>query len=117
MGGTAGPGRCGRSYRGRTATVRRAAGPQLLIGLGLGIVLTAATSLATAEVGYADMGTALFNTVATAATAAYPRDRGTDVTSATVHGFGVGLLVATGIMLPAALVATVLLRPRGTHGA
>ncbi|WP_329077304.1 hypothetical protein [Streptomyces niveus] len=112
MGGTAGPGRCGRSYRGRTATVRRAAGPQLLIGLGLGIVLTAATSLATAEVG-----TALFNTVATTATAAYPRDRGTDVTSATVHGFGVGLLVATGIMLLAALVATVLLRPRGTHGA
>lgn len=63
------------------------------------------------------MGTALFNTVATTATAAYPRDRGTDVTSATVHGFGVGLLVATGIMLLAALVATVLLRPRGTHGA
>ncbi|MFF5086718.1 hypothetical protein [Streptomyces niveus] len=82
---------------------------QPLIGLGLGIVLTAATSLATAEVGYA--GTA---------TAAYLRDQGTgsgSVTSATVHGFGVGLLVATGIMLLAALVATVLLRPRGTRGA
>ncbi|MGW1017613.1 MFS transporter [Streptomyces niveus] len=110
---------------------------QLLIGLGLGIVLTAATSLATAEVGHADMGTAsaafnagqqvggavgtaLFNTVATTATAAYLRDRGPgsgSVTSATVHGFGVGLLVATGIMLLAALVATVLLRPRGTRGA
>ncbi|EST26332.1 hypothetical protein [Streptomyces niveus] len=80
---------------------------QPLIGLGLGIVLTAATSLATAEVGYADTGTA---------TAAYLRDQGTgsgSVTSATVHGFGVGLLVATGIMLLAALVATVLLRPRG----
>lgn len=109
---------------------------QLLIGLGLGVVLTAATSLATAEVGYADMGTAsaafnagqqvggavgtaLFNTVATTATAAYLRTHGSgsgSVTSATVHGFGVGLLVATGIMLFAALVATVLLRPRAPHG-
>ncbi|MFD6987955.1 MFS transporter [Streptomyces sp. NPDC059943] len=109
---------------------------QLLIGLGLGIVLTAATSLATAEVGYADMGTAsaafnagqqvggavgtaLFNTVATTATAAYLRTHGSgsgSVTAGTVHGFGVGLLVAMGIMLVAALVAAVLLRPR-TGGA
>lgn len=111
---------------------------QLLIGLGLGVVLTAATSLATAGVDYTDMGTAsaafnagqqvggavgtaLFNTVATTATAAYLRTHGANsgsgsVTAGTVHGFGVGLLVATGIMLCAALVATVLLRPRGTHG-
>ncbi|MFC8831052.1 MFS transporter [Streptomyces sp. NPDC057137] len=107
---------------------------QLLIGLGLGVVLTAATSLATAEVSYADMGTAsaafnagqqvggavgtaLFNTVATTATAAYLRTHGSGpdaVTAGTVDGFGVGLLVAMGIMLLAAVVATVLLRPRRT---
>ncbi|MEV0780996.1 hypothetical protein [Streptomyces sp. NPDC050428] len=63
------------------------------------------------------VGTALFNTVATAATAEYLRNHGS-VTASTVHVFGAGLLVATGIMLFAALVATVLLRPRGgTHGA
>ncbi|WTK83146.1 MFS transporter [Streptomyces sp. NBC_01511] len=109
---------------------------QLLIGLGLGVVLTAATSLATAEVGYADMGTAsaafnagqqvggavgtaLFNTVATTATAAYLRthDAGSgSVTAGTVHGFGVGLLVAMGVMLFAALVAAVLPRPRTAAG-
>ncbi|WP_329382716.1 MFS transporter [Streptomyces sp. NBC_01716] len=107
---------------------------QLLIGLGLGVVLTAATSLATAEVSYEDMGTAsaafnagqqvggavgtaLFNTVATTATAAYLRthEAGSDAELAgTVDGFGVGLLVAMGIMLLAAVVATVLLRPRRT---
>ncbi|MFI6581231.1 MFS transporter [Embleya sp. NPDC050493] len=105
---------------------------QILIGLGLGVVLTIATGLATAGVGAADagtaaatfnagqqvggaLGTALFNTVATSVTATWLRthEGGRDaVTAGTVHGFGTALLVATGIMLGAAVVAAVLIDPR-----
>lgn len=87
---------------------------QIAIGVGLGVVLTAATSLATAGVEVADtgsasatfnaaqqvggaLGTALFNTVAIAS------------------GFGAALLVSAGIMLAAALVATLLLGATGAR--
>lgn len=115
---------------------------QLLIGLGLGIVLTASTSLATAGVDYADMGTAsatfnagqqmggalgtaLFNTVATTVTASYLRDHGGSgggvpgaeaVRAGTVDGFSAALLVSTGLMLAATVVAVLLTgrRPDGS---
>ncbi|MGW1991512.1 MFS transporter [Embleya sp. NPDC001921] len=110
---------------------------QILIGLGLGVVLTTATSLAAVGVGAADagtaaatfnagqqvggaLGTALFNTVATSVTATYLRthEGGPEtVTAGTVHGFGVALLVATGIMLGAAVVAAVLIDTRSTRDA
>ncbi|MFF7245248.1 MFS transporter [Embleya sp. NPDC008237] len=110
---------------------------QILIGLGLGVVLTIATGLATAGVGAADagtaaatfnagqqvggaLGTALFNTVATSVTATWLRthEGGRDaVTAGTVHGFGTALLVATGIMLGAAVVAAVLIAPRPARDA
>lgn len=101
------------------------------------IGLTTATSLATAGVGAADagtaaatfnagqqvggaLGTALFNTVATGVTATRLRthEGGRDVvTAGAVHGFGVALLVATGIMLGATVVAAVLIDPRPTGDA
>ncbi len=110
---------------------------QILIGLGLGVVLTTTTSLATAGVGAVDagtaaatfnagqqvggaLGTALFNTVATSVTATWLRthEGGRDeVTAGTVHGFGVALLVATGIMLGATVVAAVLIDSRPTRDA
>lgn len=95
---------------------------QLLIGAGLGVVLTAATSLATADVSFADMGTAsatfnaaqqvggaigtaVFNTVATSVAASYLRDHpGSLVPTGTVHGFGAALLVSTAVMLVAVVV-------------
>ncbi|MGW0659474.1 MFS transporter [Streptodolium elevatio] len=99
---------------------------QLLVGTGLGVVLTSATSLATADVGFADMGTAsatfnaaqqiggavgtaLFNTVATTSAAAYLRAyQGADTADGTVHGFGAALLVSAGIMLAAASAAALM---------
>jgi MFS family permease len=102
---------------------------QLLIGVGLGVVLTTATSLATADVSFADtgsasatfnaaqqvggaLGTALFNTVATTVTASYLRSHDSSEATAVVHGFSTALLVSAGIMLAAAIVAAVLLATR-----
>lgn len=103
---------------------------QLLIGLGLGVALTAATSLAMSDLDPDDTGTAaatfnaaqqiggalgiaLFNTVATTTAAAYlfSHDAGQNgATEATVAGFGAGLLVSMVIMLVAAVVATVVIQ-------
>ncbi|MFI6977028.1 hypothetical protein ACIBSV_00405 [Embleya sp. NPDC050154] len=77
----------------------------------------AATFNAGQQVGGA-LGTALFNTVATSVTASYLRthEGGPDtITAGTVHGFGVALVVATGIMLGAAAVAAVLIDTRSTR--
>lgn len=105
---------------------------QLLVGVGLGVVLTAATSLATTGVGFADMGTAsatfnaaqqvggavgtaLFNTVATTSAASYLRSHAdADVADGTVHGFGIALLVSVGIMLVGTLVAVLLIDTRSS---
>ncbi|GAB2635565.1 hypothetical protein GCM10027088_08700 [Nocardia goodfellowii] len=94
---------------------------QLLIGLGLGCVMTPATSLATAQISAAAtgvaaaafnavqqlggaLGTALLNTVAaTGAAAALVRDGGS-LHAATVRGFSVALTVAVGVLLVAALI-------------
>jgi EmrB/QacA subfamily drug resistance transporter len=102
---------------------------QLLIGLGLGSALTAATSLAMSELNPADTGTAaatfnaaqqiggalgiaLFNTVVTTAAATYLSSNNGDpvgTTAATVEGFGLGLLVSMAIMLVAAGAAAIII--------
>lgn len=105
---------------------------QLLIGLGLGATLTAATSLAMTEDNAADSGTAaatfnaaqqiggalgiaLFNTVATTTAAQYLINHDGDTSAhltATVQGFGAALLLSMAIMLVAALAAVLLIKPR-----
>lgn len=105
---------------------------QILIGVGLGVVLTAATSLATADVSFADtgsasatfnaaqqvggaLGTALFNTVATTVTASYLRSHGTaDAATSVVHGFSAALLVSAALMVAATIAAALLLGARST---
>ncbi|WP_309234456.1 MFS transporter [Nocardia sp. XZ_19_385] len=95
---------------------------QLLIGLGLGCVMTPATSLATSQVAVAEagiasatfnaaqqlggaLGTALLNTVAASVAAAALVSHGGPSNSATVHGFSVALTVAVGVLIAAALIA------------
>ncbi|MFQ6225783.1 MFS transporter [Nocardia sp. NPDC002869] len=97
---------------------------QLLIGLGLGCVMTPATSLATAQVSSAEagiasaafnaaqqlggaLGTALLNTVAASVAAAALIRHGGQAEvadSATVQGFSVALTVAVGVLIAAALI-------------
>lgn len=105
---------------------------QLLIGLGLGAALTAATSLAMSDINPADTGTAaatfnaaqqvggalgiaLFNTIATTAAAAkvltHESTPGAMI-AATVDGFGEALLVSMAIMLVAAAVAAIVIDKR-----
>lgn len=101
---------------------------QVLIGVGLGCALSPAFNLATARVRAEDsgiasavvnasqqvggaFGTALFNTVATAAAASYvARSGSADRLEATVHGYIIGLAVGLGCFLVAAVAAGVMLR-------
>lgn len=95
---------------------------QLLIGLGLGCVMTPATSLATAQVSATEagiasaafnaaqqlggaLGTALLNTVAASVAAAALVPHGQPTDSATVHGFSTALTVAAGVLIAAASIA------------
>ncbi|MFD4404017.1 MFS transporter [Nocardia sp. NPDC058499] len=107
---------------------------QLLIGLGLGCVMTPATSLATAQVSTTDagiasaaynavqqlggaLGTALLNTLAASVAAAAIVAKGVSADSATVQGFSVALTVAAGVLLAAALIGWLVIgndRPRTT---
>lgn len=104
---------------------------QIAIGLGLGLVMMPAMSTATAGVKDADtgvaaamvnasqqvggaLGTALLNTVATAAAAAWMTDeRAGRAGEATVHGYTVALAVAASILVATAvLTAAVMPRQR-----
>jgi EmrB/QacA subfamily drug resistance transporter len=102
---------------------------ELLLGLGLGIALVPCISTAThnadpGDVGVtsamtttsqqigASIGTALLNTIAASATAAYlvSHRRGGDVVPrATVHGFATASAWAAGIMLLAAIIGGLLI--------
>jgi EmrB/QacA subfamily drug resistance transporter len=109
---------------------------QVLLGLGLGSALMPAMNLATAGVdpshaGVASalvntsqqvggsIGTALLNTIATAATsryvAAHPRAPRLAATGL-VHGFTVALWWAVGVLVLAALAAMALINRRGETG-
>jgi EmrB/QacA subfamily drug resistance transporter len=102
---------------------------QLLLGAGLGLVITPCINIATSglpmrdigvmsafvgasqQVG-ASVGTALLNTIAASTTAAALVGAGTDpvaVAKATVHGFTVASGWAVGILLAAAVLAAVLI--------
>ncbi|WP_211225542.1 MFS transporter [Amycolatopsis nigrescens] len=105
---------------------------QILIGVGLGCVMTPATSLATAEVDPSDagiasaafnasqqlggaLGTALLNTVAASVAATYlaghertPRA----VAEGTVHGFSVALTIAVLVLICTAVVTGLLINVR-----
>lgn len=101
---------------------------QLLLGAGLGLVMTPCVNIATSglpmqdigvmsafvgtsqQVG-ASVGTALLNTIAASTTAAALVGAGTDadtVASATVHGYAVASGWAAGILLVAAIAAGLL---------
>ena len=105
---------------------------EVLIGLGLGLAIVPCMSTATQhadprDVGVtsamtntsqqvgASIGTALLNTIAAAATAAYlaacqPQPHGVgDVTDATVHGYATASAWAAGIFVFAAVVAGVVI--------
>jgi sugar phosphate permease len=102
---------------------------ELLLGLGLGLALvpcistatnhaeprdvgiTSATTNTSQQIG-ASIGTALLNTIAATASAAYLAShahRATDVVAATVHGYAVASAWATGSLVLAAVVAGVLI--------
>ncbi|MBH1936109.1 MFS transporter [Streptomyces sp. AV19] len=103
----------------------------ILFGLGMGLIFVPVVDTATKGVDPADagvasatvntcqqvggsIGTALLNTIATSATAAYlaarrPAATPAVVKSAVVHGFHVGLAWASAIMLLAAVTAWVLI--------
>lgn len=105
---------------------------EIILGIGLGTVMAPSASTATAgvdtdvqgvvsasvstaqQIGGA-IGTALLNTIATAATAFYlvsrPRDEST-VVQATVHGYFVAGVWAAGVLVLAAVVAMVLINAR-----
>jgi MFS family permease len=104
---------------------------ELLIGLGLGCVLTPAINSATSDLDPADariasatlnavqqlggsVGTALLNTVATTAATHLARsdEAGTSQVEAAVHGLSAAITAATAILLATAFnVALVLIRP------
>jgi EmrB/QacA subfamily drug resistance transporter len=102
---------------------------ELLLGLGLGLALvpcistatnhaeprdvgiTSATTNTSQQIG-ASIGTALLNTIAATASAAYLASHAhtpANVTAATVHGYAVASAWATGSLVLAALVAGVLI--------
>ncbi|MFI6168311.1 MFS transporter [Nocardia sp. NPDC051052] len=103
---------------------------QILIGLGIGCVMTATTSAATAgtrsddtgtasamynatqQVGGA-LGTALYNTVATGVTASYLA--GHTVMDAAAQGYSIALLMDIGILVVAAGLAQILRAPHRTR--
>lgn len=99
---------------------------QLLVGTGIGAVMMPAMSTATAGVRTDDagiasamvdaaqqlggsLGTALLNTIATTATAAYLAS-GVPRADGVVHGYAVALSVAAAILLGTAVVTALLLR-------
>jgi hypothetical protein len=100
---------------------------EILLGLGLGIALVPCISTATnnadpSDVGVtsamtntsqqigASIGTALLNTIAASATAAYLVSHGRgSVTNATVHGYAVASAWAAGILVLAAIIGGVLI--------
>ncbi len=101
-------------------------GPQVLMSLGLGFAFPALSSTALTNVRPTDsgvasamvntaqqvggsLGTALLNTVAATATAAYIRANGRASSSAgLVHGYSVAFAVGAGLLAAAAVVAAVL---------
>ncbi|WP_344056784.1 MFS transporter [Sphaerisporangium rubeum] len=102
---------------------------ELLIGLGLGCVIAPAISMATAGVDPDDagvasatvnvvqqlggsVGTALLNTIATAAAGTYLATHPGATLRATVHGFDIALIVAVTVVAVTALIAAVMLRTR-----
>jgi EmrB/QacA subfamily drug resistance transporter len=107
-------------------------GPQLLMSIGLGLAFpalsnTALTNVRAADSGVASamvnttqqvggsLGTALLNTVAVTATAAYIRTNGPSSASAgLVHGYSVAFAVGAGLLVLAALAAAVLVRDHPT---
>ncbi|MET7637435.1 MFS transporter [Streptomyces sp. NPDC005438] len=116
---------------------------EILMGLGMGTAFMTAMSLATTGVRPADsgvasamvntsqqvggaIGTALLNTFAASATTAYATSHRSEVTGpesgarmrleAMVHGYGVGLSWAVGIMTLAAVVSFVLVNAKGPGG-
>lgn len=105
-------------------------GPQLLMSVGLGLAVPALSNTALTNVGAADsgvasamvnttqqvggsLGTALLNTVAATATAAYIRSNGPgSVPNGLVHGYAVAFAVGSGLLVLAALAAALLVRDR-----
>ncbi|MFI6291666.1 MFS transporter [Nonomuraea sp. NPDC050790] len=105
---------------------------ELLIGLGLGCVIAPSISMATSGVDPDDagvasatvnvvqqlggsVGTALLNTVATMAAAAYVVANGAGgqvTTEAAVHGFNLALIVALAIIVATAIVVGLMLTTR-----
>ncbi|WP_327638367.1 MFS transporter [Kribbella sp. NBC_00482] len=100
----------------------------ILTGLGLGLVIPVTAALATSDVSWADigaasaaynasqqlgaaLGTALLNTIASSATAAYLLT-GHEPDASTVHGYTTALIVAFGILLAAALITVPLIHTR-----
>ena len=101
-------------------------GPQVLMSLGLGFAFPALSSTALTNVQPTDsgvasamvnttqqvggsLGTALLNTVAATATAAYLRANGpASSAAALVHGYSVAFAVGAGLLAAAAVVAAVL---------
>jgi MFS family permease len=107
-------------------------GPQILMSAGLGFAFPALSSTALTNVRPADsgvasamvnttqqvggsLGTALLNTVAATATAAYIRVNGPASTSAGfVHGYSVAFAVGAALLVAAALVSAIFVTDRGT---
>jgi EmrB/QacA subfamily drug resistance transporter len=108
-----------------------------IFGLGLGIAFTPAMHLATRNIKASDTGiasglinvsqqiggaagAALLNTIAATAAASWlrthPRTAG-QVSAATVHGYAIGARWATGILIPAALIAFTMIRTGRPAGA
>jgi len=108
---------------------------ELLLGAGMGCVFTPAISVATngverRDVGVAaatantamqiggSIGTAVLNTVAITATAAYLSTHARSTTAARdalVHGYATATLWAAALLVAVSAVATVLIRPRPQH--
>ena len=105
-------------------------GPQILMSLGLGFAFPALSSTALTNVRPADsgvasamvnttqqvggsLGTALLNTVAATATAAYIRTNGpTSASAGLVHGYAVAFAVGAGLLLAAAIVSAIFVQDK-----
>ncbi len=105
-------------------------GPQLLMSVGLGLAFPALSSTALTNVRSADsgvasamvnttqqiggsLGTALLNTIAATATAAFIRVNGpASVSAGLVHGYSVAFAVGSGLLVAAAVVSAVFVTDR-----
>lgn len=103
---------------------------ELLLGLGMGGVFTPAITVATGGVDRRDagvasavantamqvgssVGTAVLNTIAVTATAAYlSAHQGAGDAAALVHGYATATGAAAGVLLVVAIACAVLIRPR-----